>query len=171
VANTLATLKVLIQAQAQGVEQALGRTQEAIKSFMSGMQATSRVAASAQRSAQAMESFSQATQRAGAVARTAAPQIQSLSSSLQQVHKTAATVAEEMVDLGGIFSTMSTRIGRVMLITLEFGIALKALQAAGAVFGTWRESVFGLNASLELLQIRLTTLYGSVKRRTKSCPS
>jgi tape measure domain-containing protein len=164
VANTLATLKVLIQAQAQGVEQALGRTQEAIKSFMSGMQATSRAAASAQRSAQAMESFSQATQRAGAAARTAAPQIQSLSSSLQQVHKTAATVAEEMVDLGGIFSTMSTRIGRVMLITLEFGVALKALQAAGAVFGTWRESVFGLNASLELLQIRLTTLYGSVEK-------
>jgi tape measure domain-containing protein len=167
VANTLATLKVLIQAQAQGVEQALGRTQEAIKSFMSGMQATSRVAASAQRSAQAMESFSQATQRAGAVARTAAPQIQSLSSSLQHVHKTAATVAEEMVDLGGIFSTMSTRIGRVMLITLEFGIALKALQAAGAVFGTWRESVFGLNASLELLQIRLTTLYGSVEKANR----
>jgi tape measure domain-containing protein len=164
VANTLATLKVLIQAQAQGVEQALGRTQEAIKNFMSGMEATNRAAASALRGAQAMESFGQATQRAGSAARTAAPQIQSLSSSLQHVQKTAATVAEEMVDLGGIFSTMSTRIGRVMLITLEFGIALKALQVAGSVFATWRESVFGLNASLELLQIRLTTLYGSAEK-------
>ncbi len=163
-ANTLATLKVLIQAQAQGIEQALGRTQEAIKSFKSSLEATSRVTASAQRSAQAMESFGHATQRAGAAARTAAPPIQSLSASLQQVQRTAATVAEEMVDLGGIFSTMSTRIGRVMLITLEFGIALKALQAAGSVFNTWRDSVFGLNASLELLQIRLTTLYGSVEK-------
>ena len=163
-ADTLAKLKVLIQAQAQGVEQALGRTQEAIKNFMSGMEATNRAAASALRGAQAMESFGQATQRAGAAARGAAPQIQSLSSSLQHVQKTAATVAEEMVDLGGIFSTMSTRIGRVMLITLEFGVALKALQVAGSVFTTWRESVFDLNASLELLQIRLTTLYGSVEK-------
>ena len=145
-AETLARIKVLFEGQTSGLTRAAQEVSDLLERVNRTAQAATRPVAA---TSSALSQLGMSMQAAARPSSTMQNAVTRLGQSLERMGQSAQIANQSLQNSVGVLGAVEQRFTRVFEMVVEFGLALKAVQAVESAFSGFANAVVSVNAQLE----------------------